>query len=125
MLEKYCAQTIQAMETGYFTYVAHPDLIRFTGEEGIYEEQMRRLCRKAKSLGLPLEINCLGIYEGRNYPSERFWEIAGKEGCEAIVGIDAHDAEALNRPQSIQEAEDIARRYGLSLRETVELRPPV
>ena len=45
--------------------------------------------------------------------------------AEVFVGIDAHDAEALNRPQSIQEAEDIARRYGLSLRETVELRPPV
>ncbi len=100
-------------------------MIRFTGDESIYEEQMRALCRKARELSLPLEINCLGIYEGRHYPGDRFWEIAGEEGCEAVIGIDAHDAEALNRPQPVQAAEDMVRRYGLALRETVEFRAPV
>lgn len=124
-LQQYCAQTVEAMETGYFTYVAHPDLIRFTGEEGVYEEQMRALCRKARHLRLPLEINCLGIHEGRHYPDERFWRIAGEEGCEAILGIDAHNPESLNCPRLVQEAEGIAKRYGLALRETVEFRAVV
>lgn len=122
VLEDYCAQTGSAMETGYFTYMAHPDLIRFTGDEGIYEEQIRRLCRKARNLSLPLEINCLGIHESRHYPDERFWKIAGEEGCEAVLGIDAHDPESLNRPLLVQAAENLAKRYGLPLRETVDFR---
>lgn len=124
VLRRYCAQTVEAMETGYFTYVAHPDLIRFTGDESIYEEQMRMLCRKAKHLRLPLEINGLGVHEGRHYPDQRFWRIAGEEGCEAVLGIDAHDPESLNRPQVVQAAEEMAGRNGLSLKETVEFRRP-
>lgn len=124
-LREYCAQTGEAMETGYFTYFAHPDLLRFTGDEGVYDEEMRRLCQKANRCRLPLEINFLGIYEGRHYPDERFWKIAGEEGCEVIFGVDAHDPEALNRPQVLRAAEEMAKRHGLRMKETVEFRPPV
>ncbi len=125
VLRTYCAQTKEAMETGYFTYLAHPDLIRFTGEEAIYEEEMRRLCQRAKGLGIPLEINLLGIYEDRHYPDQRFWKIAGEESCQVVIGMDAHSPEAFCRPQVIQAAEDMVKRHGLLLRETVEFRKPV
>ncbi|MCI9336631.1 MAG: histidinol-phosphatase [Lachnospiraceae bacterium] len=124
-LQDYCAQTSEAMETGYFTYFAHPDLIRFTGDERIYQEEMRRLCRKAKSLQIPLEINLLGIYEERHYPDERFWKIAGEEGCKVLFGTDAHNPEALNCPRVLQAAENIVRRHGLQVQETVEFRAPL
>lgn len=124
-LRAYCTQTTEAMETGCFTYFAHPDLLRFIGDEGIYEEEMRKLCRKAKSLSIPLEINFLGIYEDRHYPDERFWKIAGEEDCEAVFGVDAHNPESLVRPETVRAAEEIVERNGLLLRETVEFRSPV
>lgn len=124
MLKDYCTQTGEAMETGYFTCFAHPDLINFTGSAEVYEEEMRKLCRRAKNCGMPLEINCLGIHENRNYPDERFWEIAGQEGCEAVVGLDAHNPEAFGRPQVEKRAGEIVEKYGLTLKETIEFRQP-
>lgn len=123
-LRDYCEQTGEAMETGYFTYFAHPDLLRFTGDERIYEEEMRRLCQRAKRCHMPLEINFLGLYENRHYPQERFWKIAGEEGCEVIFGVDAHDPKALNRPEVALAAEEMVRRHGLCRRDTVDFRPP-
>lgn len=125
ILRAYCEQTSEAMETGYFTYFAHPDLIRFTGDDGIYADQMRKLCRKAKSLRIPIEVNFLGIYEERWYPNERFWKIAGEEGCEVVFGVDAHTPDALNRPEILQTAQNLAERYGLMVQETVAFKAPV
>lgn len=124
-LQAYCEQTGEAMETGFFTYFAHPDLIRFTGDDLVYKEEMRRLCQRARRCQVPLEINFLGLYEGRHYPDDRFWKIAGEEGCQVIFGVDAHNPEALNRPRLRRAAEELVRKYGLQLRETIEFRSPV
>lgn len=124
-LRAYRTQTTEAMETGCFTYFAHPDLLRFIGDEGVYEEEMRMLCRRAKNLSIPLEINFLGIHEDRHYPDERFWKIAGEEGCEVVFGLDAHDPESFGRPEIARAAEEIVKRNGLLLRDTVEFRSPV
>ena len=47
ILSRYVDQTIEAMNTGHFTYFAHPDLIHFVGDPAEYRSQMRRLCREA------------------------------------------------------------------------------
>ncbi len=125
VLKRYCDQTGEAMESGYFTYFAHPDLIRFTGDMNVYEAEMRKLCQRAKACNMPLEINFLGLYEGRHYPNERFWKIAGEEGCQVIFGIDAHEPDAFSRPQVYEAAEALVRKCGLSLIETVEFAKPV
>ncbi len=124
-LKRYCAQTGEAMESGCFTYFAHPDLIHFTGDENVYEEEMRKLCRRANACHMPLEINFLGLHEGRHYPDERFWKIAGEEGCRVIFGTDAHSPEAFLRPQVRCAAEALVQKYRLSLMETVEFAKPV
>lgn len=94
-LIRYCDQTIEAMQTGVFSYFAHPDLINFRGERKLYEQQIRRICQEAKSCNLPLELNLLGLKGGRNYPNPWFWPIAREEGCAVILGRDAHKPEAL------------------------------
>lgn len=122
ILEGYCRQSMDAMQTGLFTYFAHPDLIHYVGEGKIYRSYMRRLCQEAKSCGLPLEINLLGLWSGRHYPDIRFWEVAAEEGCSVVLGWDAHAPEHLNRPEAEAKALDIVKRCGLSLLETVPLR---
>lgn len=118
-LQRYCDQAIAAMETGLFTYFAHPDLIHFTGDLAIYERHIRRLCQTAKSTNTPLEINFLGLSEGRHYPNPRFWALAAEEGCQVILGMDAHRPEHVLDPVPEEKALQIVAQFGLDLLETV------
>lgn len=124
ILAKYFDQLTEAMETGAFTYLAHPDLIRFTGDSHIYEQQARRFCRRAKALGLPLEINFLGLMDHRHYPRDDFWLIAGQEGCCAVFGADAHAPQNVWDPETLTVAEQLAGKYSLQVLDTVELVNP-
>ena len=122
ILKKYCAQARDAMQTGLFSYLAHPDLIHFRGSRQVYVHHMRGLCREAKQCGVPLEINLLGIQESRHYPSPAFWELAAEEGCCVVLGCDAHNSAHLAETESEKIAQKMADRLGLSLLEKVELR---
>ena len=95
ILKRYCAQAMDAMQTGLFTYFAHPDLIHFKGEDKVYRSHMRRLCAEARSCNVPLELNVLGCWSGRHYPNPAFWELAAEEGCSVVIGCDAHAPEHL------------------------------
>lgn len=123
-LKRYCDQVIEGMEMGCFTYLAHPDLICFTGDIKIYDTQIRRLCRKAKVLRIPLEINFLGLSENRNYPREDFWKIAGEEDCDVVFGVDAHSPEAFSYDETLEKAQMLVEKYHLRLLERVMLRKP-
>ena len=122
ILRLYCAQSMDAMQTGAFTYFAHPDLIHFQGDPEIYRKHMRRLCQEAKSCGLPLEMNMLGLWSGRHYPDTRFWAIAAEEGCQAILGWDVHAPDQICRPEAEKTLRMSAKQLGLELLETVEFR---
>ncbi len=121
-LERYVRQTTEGMETGRFTYLAHPDLFNYTGDDVAYEKWMRVLCRNAKRLAVPLEINLLGIWGERNYPNVRFWEIAGEEGNEVVYGSDAHRPDKVWVPDALAKADRIVERNHLTLLETVEFK---
>ena len=59
LLEKYCDQTIEAMQTGLFACFAHPDLVNFRGDTATYVRNVRRICREAKSCGIPQLFPCI------------------------------------------------------------------
>lgn len=115
VLERYVGQTAEALDTGLFTYFAHPDLIHFTGSSGVYEREMRKLCQAAKRTDTPLELNLLGIREGRHYPDERFWRLAAEEGNRVVLGCDAHTPGDVADPASEEKARMLAERLGLDL----------
>lgn len=121
-LARYCDQTIEAMETGLFTYLAHPDLLYFVGPDKIYESHMRRLCKAAKACDMPLEVNINGLQHNKHYPDMRFWRLAAEEGCKVILGADAHAPWMVNNREKEAEAMEIVKKYDLDLLETVELR---
>ena len=123
LLQQYCNQTIDAMHTGLFTYFAHPDLMNFKGDVKIYRTEIRRLCQAAKACGVPLEVNILGIRDGRHYPNIRFWEVAAEENCPVILGVDAHQPQNLCNKQALQAAQELIAKLGLPLADTVPLRP--
>lgn len=115
LLREYAETVIEAMETGLFTYVAHPDLIRYEGDDAIYTRYIKKLCETSKRLGVPMEINFLGIRDGRHYPRDRFWQIAGEVGCPVVLGFDAHDVAAASDFGSLPKAMQLVETYGLQL----------
>lgn len=120
-LERYCDQSIEAMYTGLFTYFAHPDLANFIGSPEVYRANMRRLCQAAKHCGLPLELNLLGLQGRRHYPNPLFWEVAAEEGCDVILGRDAHAPAHLLDTATEQEALQMIKNYGLHLLNHIDL----
>jgi len=121
ILKRYCAQSADAMQTGLFTYFAHPDLLYFCGDDRVYRKYMRELVREAKSCNMALEINVLGKWAGRNYPDLRFWELAAEEGCQAVLGWDAHAPEHLKREAEERKLRSMARELGIPILDTVPL----
>ncbi len=113
-LEFYADSLVRAMETGVFTYVAHPDVFYFTGDKAVYQSAMRKVCAASAALGVPLEINFYGIRDGRHYPRDAFWEIAGQEGAPVTFGFDAHDVPSAYDGASLVRAKQLVDQYGLN-----------
>ncbi|MBQ7341257.1 MAG: histidinol-phosphatase [Oscillospiraceae bacterium] len=122
ILTQYCDQAIEGMYTGLFSYMAHPDLVRFEGDENIYRAEMTRLCKAANECKMPLEINLLGLRLNRHYPRETFWEIAAEYNCSVILGSDAHDPKGVCVPETEAEALAMANKLGLKVVDSIDFR---
>lgn len=122
-LAQYVDEVSEAMATGLYTYVAHPDLFNYVGPRSIYEKQYARLILNAKDLGMPLEVNLLGVNETRHYPRDIFWELCGQIGAEVCIGCDAHRVSHAFNPEDYAKALKIVEKYGLKLNMQPTLRP--
>lgn len=120
-LDHHCGLQREAMDTGAITYVAHPDMFNFTGSKEVYERHIRPLCRHARELDIPLEINLLGLRTNRHYPRPHFWQIAGEEGCKVILGCDAHEPASFLDETGPRAAAELVNRFGLNLLQTAAL----
>lgn len=115
ILKQYVIDAIAGMETGKFTYLAHPDLCHFSEDEALYKEEMRKICKASVRLNIPLELNLLGIREGRHYPNEAFWQIAGEEKAPVIIGFDSHSPNSLGNIEALNKAMETVKKYNLSV----------
>ncbi len=114
-LSKYANLVVEAIETKVFTYIAHPDVYNFGGDnDDFYIKEMRKICVASKKHNIPLEINLLGIRENRTYPKEIFWQIAGEEQCPVTFGFDAHDVLSAYDADSIIIAKEWVKKFNLN-----------
>lgn len=123
-LIEYCDLVAEGIATGRFTYLAHPDLIGFTGDPVLYEAQMRRLCKNVNDCKMPIEINFHGYFANKHYPNEAFWKIAGEEHCDVIYALDAHDPTEFEFQERLQRAEEMAARCNLHILDDIKLVKP-
>lgn len=121
-LVQFVDQVIEGLATGRYLYVCHPDVLNFTGDLSVYKEQMRRLCRAANELKIPLELNLQGYRSGAAYPRAEFWALAGEENCTAIIGTDAHQAKYTCDHAEIATMQDYAKKFGLKLIDQLPLK---
>lgn len=114
-LAEYVELVIRGLETGKYKYVAHPDLLNYVGDDEIYARHYSRLCQYLASQDIPVEINLLGVKEGRHYTSEKFLKIAGETGNTAIIGCDAHYPSFLTDTASMEKCRRLAEKYSLRI----------
>jgi len=100
-LYNYRDDIIEAMETGIFAYIAHPDI--FMRGYPVFDEHCEKISKdiinKSIETGIPLEYNLLGLSHSKldgkqGYPYPDFWAMVSAMKPPVTVGIDAHVPEA-------------------------------
>ncbi len=98
----YAKAMVEAMETGLYSFVAHPDLYVYTMKEHCREadEAADIIIEAATGMDIPLEINANGMRRGvfnwdgvkrYLYPYWRFWDKVAESNAKVIIGSDAHE----------------------------------
>ena len=105
-LRRYVDSAVKGLETGLFSYLAHPDLfMRDYGKP--FDENgraaARELCQACKALDIPMEYNLHDrflspVTHRRSYPDAHFFEIVRQEGVRVLIGVDAHEPEEIRNP---------------------------
>lgn len=89
-LQTYLRRIEAALDTGYFLYVAHPDIMKYVGKPEVYEKFLAELAKLLKKHNKPIEVNVNGYRKALHYPNPRFVEIGIEIGNDFIIGVDAH-----------------------------------
>lgn len=116
-VELYAREVQEALETGLFTFLAHPDLpmCRYRRFDETFQQAMHRIFATCERVDVPLEINANGLHYNRGYPCPEVWQtIAPEYRVRCLVGSDAHAVEDLADP-AVRACEELARKAGLSL----------
>ena len=136
IIYEYANGIVAALKTGYFSYVAHPDLymLGYVGGWDVHAIKVAHMiCQAAKETNTPLELN-LGGVNGRGmmtiagetrypYPYAPFWAIAKQYDVTAIIGIDAHAPDQYER-NNWQLLYNIVDQYGLTLIDRLPFKRP-
>ncbi|QFJ54904.1 histidinol-phosphatase [Pseudobutyrivibrio xylanivorans] len=123
-LKAYVDLTIKGMQTGLFSYLAHPDLINFVGPNEVFQKEMRPLIQASIDLDVPLEINMQGFELGRNYPCDRFFSLASDMGARFVIGCDAHMPHQMIQPADMAGFVDFLNKNHIEYGDNIiELRP--
>lgn len=108
---EYAEQAVEAIRTGLYNAVAHPDLYLSHRQElnRACMEAADMICQAAKEANIPIEYNLLGLRseltgQSRGYPNQDFWAYARKWNNDVILGVDAHDPVQLREGSVWEEA---------------------
>ena len=123
-LTAYVDNALAAMNTGRYSMIAHPDMVNFVGDVDFYRQESARLIRAAKQHDIPLEINLYGMRDGRHYPNEEFWRVAGRLGAKANLGFDSHHEKHVADQGEIIRGLRLADRFGVEVVDGIKLVDP-
>ncbi|MBE5743563.1 MAG: histidinol-phosphatase HisJ family protein [Clostridiales bacterium] len=119
-LTRYVDECIEALSTGKFKYIAHPDIAGYKFTPSVVDREYTRLLEFCKENNYPVEINVLGIQTNRWYPNRKFFELAEKVGTKVIIGFDAHKPEAITA-QSYDLAKELVEGLNLNIIDRIEI----
>jgi histidinol-phosphatase (PHP family) len=119
-LKRYVDQCIEAIDTGLYSYIAHPDLANFNPNDKRYVQEYTRLCEHAKEKDIPLEFNLLGFKAHRHYPNDKFFNIVSKIGNRVIIGTDAHEPYRLSDKETYHKAKQYLESLNIEICEDIK-----
>ena len=125
----YAEYMVEAIETGKFDYIAHPDLyvINYRTWDKACENAAHMICKAAEKMNVPLEVNANGIrktlarhpdWDRYMYPYKEFWEIAKQYNIRTIIGSDTHNFNQME-DEKMELARQFAKEIGLNIIETI------
>ncbi len=131
-INRYASYLEDAIESGYFDIIAHPDLYmnNYPKFDKYAVSVAHRICKSAKKHNIILEYNANGYRRGGkntekgffpNYPRLEFWKIVKEYNCKTIFSSDCHSPEFLYN-DTVKEAEEVYLKMGLNNVEYLELK---
>lgn len=122
----YTDSVLTAISTGRISYVAHPDLINYTGEnKELYIREIDRIITESMRHGMPVEYNLLGMATHRAYPRDLFWKEAARLGAVAVLGCDAHSPDRVANSAEIAKARAYLDGLGIKVIDEIPIRSPL
>lgn len=115
LMKRYADTLLEALKKNNYLYVAHPDVFHFIGEDAIFKKHMRNVLTYMKENNIPAEINLQGLWQGRDYPSKKYFELLHEVGNNVILGVDAHDPIQLLDRKTYETAKSLCQQYGLTI----------
>ena len=125
----YAYAVSEAVATGFFSFVAHPDLMMLN--EFAWDKNCDKACDlilcAAEKYDIPLEYNANGFRRGIKhypdgvrypYPDDRFWKLVSGSKIRVIVGSDCHTPEQI-RDEAVIRAESKCAELGLNMIDSI------
>ncbi len=123
-IENYKNEVVEAMQTGLYSYVCHPDLYMrgYPRWDSHCEKIAQEIVACSIETNTPLEYNLLGFSHAKadgkvGYPYPDFWDVVAKMGGKAIIGVDAHTPSAFLDKELFESAQNNLKKLGI---ETVD-----
>lgn len=124
---------IEALQTGYFNLLCHPDLCFYNIKNPTKEmyEALRPVVKIAKELNIPIEFNANGIRKAKNkfnsldekdylYPRMDFFKIVKEENAKVHVSADAHYLADLH-DYAIEKSYQLINKLGLEVVDNLKM----
>lgn len=122
---EYAKTIVNAIKTGYFKFLAHPDVI-FVNDIS-WDKNCENCCdliiNVAKENDFILEFNANGLRRGKHtfcdgtrysYPYKKFWDKVAKENIKVIINSDCHTHEQV-WDNYMNKAYNLAKSWGLNI----------
>lgn len=125
----YASAVCEAIETGLFAFVAHPDIMFINDYD--WDDNCEKACDMiidcAEKNNIILEFNANGLRREKRmypggvrypYPHKNFWEKVSKRNIRVLIGSDNHQPEQVN-DSYVQLARELTKNLELNVIETI------
>lgn len=124
-LYTYANEVCEALETGMFTFIAHPDLALEGYNEGKWdehcEEAMRQIYAACERLNIPVEINANGVRGKKRYPDKNALKLSKEYKLTYLINADAHRPEYVY-DDAVRAAEELAKELDITVTPMLKLK---
>ena len=123
---RYKEDIINAIKSGLFLYIAHPDLFFATVKEvtPACVDATKEIIAAAIKYDVPLEVNIHGLLRKKiniEYPAEYFWKETAKTKVKIVVGVDCHDPSEIGDKELTNSISEFVDRCGVILSDIDEI----